>query len=352
MGKIKKTWFLCRDFDWPAENGPAKLGSIIVNPESPPVLAINSEPFDLPHEPYEREQLKWEDNRDKHWSGSVTIFAEFLNVVGLGPDISGGRESKNDDCFKCDKMLTKYVQLENENEYIHKRMKDEKVQKWIKGNPGKKKVFIITGLKIAYNPQARYMVSHDISGKVKLGVDLTALAVPATVGPKVEGTYGQGKTRGYEGGTDIVYAFQMMEIWYDVKSNNEVRKTKRRTRGAYMRIDRSPEEEDEDEQVSGDAGRSVSSDVKTWYNGEEYGTSEATPTADQEHEEKKVEVKTIEVHGLVPGNVTAATFKMGMVTKNVKDDVPPSSQDQEQDKEDEEDEEDVDCVLPPVQEII
>jgi len=333
MGKIKKTWFLCRDFDWPAENGPAKLGSIIVNPESPPVLAINSEPFKLPHEPYEREQLKWEDNRDKHWSGSLTLFAEFLNVVGLGPEISGGRESKKNDAFKCDRMLTKYIQLENENEYIHKRMKDEKVQKWIKGNPKKKKVFIISGLKIAYNPRARHMVSHDVSGKLRVGVDLTALAAPVTVGPEVEGSYGEGTTKGYEGGTDIVYAFQMMEIWYDVNSN-EVRKTKRRTRGAYMDADRRPEVEDEDEQA--DQG------------------------LDTVQQEEKAEVKTIEVHGLVPGNVTAATFKMGMVTKNVKDDVLPNSQDKGQNnekekenkKEDEEEGEDVDCVLPPVQEII
>lgn len=343
MKKPKKSYFLARDFDWPAENGPATLGSLIVRPKSLPVHAINSEPFDLPHEPIEREQKDWVDVKEKFWEGSITVFAEFLLGVIPGPEIKASRETTADDVFKCDKLVTKYIDPWKLEGYIQKRMEDLKVQKYLAANP-KERAFMITGLKIAYNPQARHKRSAKTGGKLKVPVDLTAVTgVPMNVGPKVKGSIGEEKSQSYTGGTNIVYAFQLLEIWYDLE-NKTVTKTNQSTRGAYMNTDKpSPRHEeeaadttetDQGELVDPEAEdsmdkRSKDEDVRKYKS----QGNQAEDAKAQDLAERLEPTKVVKLRGVVRGDVTGDSLLLK--SKTVKDEV---------------DDEEVECVLPEPEE--
>ena len=316
MKTPKRSYFLARDFDWPAENGPATLGSFIVKPKSLPIHAINSEPFDLPHEPIELEQNNWEDVKKKFWEGSITLFTEFLLGAIPAPEINASRETTTDNVFKCDKLVTKYIDPWKTEGYIQKRMEDLKVQKYLAANP-KERAFMITGLKIAYNPEARHKRSVKNGGKLRVPVDLTAFTVvPMNVGPEVGGSVGDEKSRSYKGGTDIVYAFQLLEIWYDLE-NEIVTKTKQPTRGAYMDINRLRPSE------SNDATETEHEEAENILDKDEDDRKYGGPAEGLEP------TKLVKLRGVVRGDVTADSVLLR--SKTVVDEV---------------DGEEVECVLP------
>jgi hypothetical protein len=345
MKRPKKSYFLARDFDWPVENGPATLGSLIVKPNSLPIHAINSEPFDLPHEPIELEQKNWEDVKNKFWNGSVTLFAEFLLGVIPGPEITASRETTADDVFKCDKLVTKYIDPRKPEGYIQKRMEDLEVQKYLAKNP--KRVFMITGLKIAYNPEARHKRSTKNGGKLKVPVDLTAVTVvPMDVGAEVGGSTGGEKSRSYTGGTSIVYAFQLLEIWYDLEKKT-VAKTKQSTRGAYMDIDR-PHPRHEEEAAESKDGTETEQGELADPEAEDSVDKESRDENARKHESQGNQAgdaetqdsaeglepsKVVKLRGVVRGDVTGDSLLLK--SKTVEDEV---------------DGEEVECVLPEPEE--
>lgn len=75
---------------------------------------------------------------------------------------------------------------------------------------------MITGLKLAYNPAAYHLQisSHDFS--VRPGVDLTLVDPPIKAGLELSRSAKHTTGTSFDGGTDIVFAYQLVEIDYRV----------------------------------------------------------------------------------------------------------------------------------------
>jgi len=245
-----KTWYLARSFDWPAEGGPVCLGSIIQDPKKPE-KAINSPSFGAPARVFTREQKEWQHIFDKHREGSATLYTEFLRIADLSGQPSGKLATTSTNYFECDKLVTKYFYPDHE--YVMERMRDEKVQSSLKRS--RSRVFMITGLKLAYNPTAYHLQTRNRGLNVKPGADLTLVGPPVKISLGLDGSSTRTTATSSAGGTDIVFAFQLEEIDYRVSKNGAppTATTKPRIKGAYMDRDKvraeAAQEEEEDEVV-------------------------------------------------------------------------------------------------------
>lgn len=200
-----KSYFLSPSFDWPAEGGPVQLGAIITDRKKPQ-QSINSPNFELPSE-YKSEKLDWEVGiwRRKNWF--ATVFGQFLQGVGLDLKVGADGDWSRAEVIKCEKLETRELVLTKS--YVKARMQDEAVQEYLKKN--RIKAYMITGIKVAYNPVA-YML------KTK-GMHANAGAALGTSSP-MQGV-GAGSDAGSQttqaGGTNIVFAYRLMGLMYEIK---------------------------------------------------------------------------------------------------------------------------------------
>lgn len=244
----KKTFFLARSFDWPAEGGPVCLGSIIKDPKNP-AKVINSPGFDLPTKIYEVEQHNWKHIFDEHRKGSATLFAEFLRMAELSGNPGARLEKLTANHFKCDKLVTTYFLPDDA--YVMDRMQDPKIQASLKKS--RSRAFMITGLKLAYNPGAYHLQVRNHGFSIRPGADLSLSGPPLKIGVALGSSTTRTSGISSDGGTDTIFAYQLMEIDYrvDKKTMEGKLKTKEFIKGAYMDMDRletQGESRQEDEQ--------------------------------------------------------------------------------------------------------
>ncbi len=122
----------------------------------------------------------------------------------------------------------------------------------------RKRLYMVTGVRIARGARLDQKVSNDVGGEAKVGVDLTALAaVPVTVGPTVDASIKKSNHFSFKGSSDFVYAYRICEINYGkdvyVKPYN-----KGETQGANE-----DDEDERDEEVEGQEERILVEKVAT-----------------------------------------------------------------------------------------
>jgi hypothetical protein len=232
MADAVKSYFLAPRFDWGAD-GPVRLGNIVANP-STPHEPKNIELFPLPTI-HESEYLNWKDEKTRRLNGTMGIWAQFLQFLGLGGEVSIDFGESKKDVHQFDKLVTRYIIPEDA--YIEERMQDQKVHDFLEEHKFKKRVYLITGIKIACKPVASTVVTKEFGTHGKLGADFTSLGAAVSVGPKVDTSSGKTSSTSFQGGSDFVFAYQLREIFYKKVRNKVSLQSREVVKGAMYGLD-------------------------------------------------------------------------------------------------------------------
>lgn len=208
---VKPVWFIPRTRDRPPA-AAINLGDIIASPENPE-QPINGDP--PPQVPTDR--LRWITEDNWSWSKEFArsrsggIFASFLSLSGIGGDIEVTATSGHKELYDAGILATVY--FAPTSAYIKQCLEDEDVKDALTGPNRKKRVFMITGLKTAYGATKALEIMKKRGVHGQLGVDLTALGAPISLGPK--GGYSTSTTEKNSGNvSDFVFGFKLSVLSY------------------------------------------------------------------------------------------------------------------------------------------
>ena len=205
----KSVWFLPRTRDRPVISA-IRLGDIVESPWSPEE-ALNDEPPPAIKPELLRRQTEesWSWTKETELSHGGGIFASFLQVLGIGGDVEGTRANKHLDLYEVDCMVTE--EFLPDKQYLKQCIEDAGVRDMFVGPCRKSKVYMVTGLKIAYGATkaAEMMKEHGVSARI--GVDASSLGAPVALGPQ-----GHWSSRVAESLTadksDFVFAFKLRRL--------------------------------------------------------------------------------------------------------------------------------------------
>jgi hypothetical protein len=230
----KKTYRVAPSFDWPAEDGPVTLGSIITNPKEPHRPLV-SDGFELP-KIFTAEKNEFSKLLYQRSSFAAGVYLKILETVGV--DVGGQTIRNSAELLKTKKLETKYIIPDDT--YIDERVQDQLVQDWMTVN--RLKVYMVTGLKIAYDPSARSAQSANAGAGAKLGADGIPSGIPLSVTGDIRYDQGRSDDISFRGGTDIIFAYELKEIKYIVVEKKMVlKKTKDYPQGVVLDRDRDQE---------------------------------------------------------------------------------------------------------------
>lgn len=219
-----KFYFLAPTTDSPV-NGPISLGAIITHPreaDSP----LNNKPLtiDVKSIPVQSsEDTDYSVDFEKKRSFTLGIWASFLaEILGVGGDISN--DLSKEDSEKWTIKTLKTLSFNPTQEYIKQSLEDSLVKDFVKANASwlrSSRVYMITGLKLAYGASAAITRAKSKGLNLHLGVDATSLGVPVEAGPDIGGERSNTVTQSFGEKTPFVLAFRMQKI--NVSASGEVK---------------------------------------------------------------------------------------------------------------------------------
>lgn len=228
MSAIVKTWIPAPNWDIPATSPSVVLGSIIKDPKNPETRINRKGPVPVPTDKVlHGEKRDWRTTSSEVRGGKLGLWAQCLQIVGLGGDVSFSRMKTSLEDYKFDHLETMYFLPDEIENYMDESVYGDYVQAYFEATGFRQPVFMITGIKIARGSVVETTAKKENGGEGKVGVDLTALGAPVTLGP--EGTWKNDKERvvWWGGSTDYVFAYQLKRIKckrggsYDVKDFNK-----------------------------------------------------------------------------------------------------------------------------------
>lgn len=240
---MEKTYFLA-----PTRNttpaGPIFLGSIIKSPRSPE-LSLNgkSSPLLKELEIFEDPALDSTVQMFKTGEGKAGIWAQFLDGVGIGGEISGSRESVDTATYKFDELLTKTIAPDLP--WVKKMFKVEEIQDSIKSSRFRANLYMITGIKIAKGAEIAMSKIAAKGGKLQFGIDTTPAGVPLKFGPDISSSSTAGQIMSEKHPKEFIFAYRLREITYTRKKAEDQKEvSKGDLYGAGEKKSREKEEED------------------------------------------------------------------------------------------------------------
>jgi len=211
-----KTYILAPNFDIPADGPNAlKLGHIISDPMTPNIALNKSQVVPFPKD------LIPSSTKKSGWTGTISqlrakkfgLWARFLEIFGLGGEVSVHSNSGNENYFTLDSLETTFI--DPGEEYVKQSMSAEGVQRFIKASRYNKPVYMITGLKIANGASAIGSETVVRGGQAKFGFDGTSSGVPVSVGSEAEISSTKINTVSFDGASPFPFAIRLRQISYD-----------------------------------------------------------------------------------------------------------------------------------------
>ncbi|KAH7073194.1 hypothetical protein FB567DRAFT_537240 [Paraphoma chrysanthemicola] len=157
-----------------------------------------------------------DDFKEKTQSGIVTSLGLNVNALqGLAGTVDAvytiARDKQN--IYSCEKLET--IEFEPDDEYIHSAISaSQRVQECLdRAMPGRKRVFMVTGLKIATGFRSSTSKETTHGPSLAVGLDGAALGVPAEAGPEI--ALESSKARVVSHGRTqnrIVFAYRVVKI--------------------------------------------------------------------------------------------------------------------------------------------
>lgn len=246
IAKVKPVWFLPRTRDRPVVSAMA-LGDITGSPWNPEDVLNESAPPAVPkHLLRHLEEAPWSWTRELAISKSGGVFASFLKFTGTGGDIMHTVESAHTDVYNAERLVTE--EFAPNAEYIEKVLQDEGVEEAFVGPSGKKRMYMITGLKIAYGATKATEVMKMRGVHAHVGLDASAMAAPVTVAPMGHWSSSVKESQS-AGKSDFVFGFKSRVL----KRKKSQVKHKAYDRGAQYGLGQGDVDEGYLEGLNGDA---------------------------------------------------------------------------------------------------
>jgi hypothetical protein len=138
------------------------------------------------------------------------LWLKFFQSLGI--ELSGNSDKNTDKLLKFDRLET--WTFRPSDEYMSASVQAREVQEWFLRYGTKKRLYIVTGVKVAYGAKVSDMIRTSRSGKVLAGFDGNAAGVPFAAGPKGEASKGIENAVRFESDDPFVFAYQLREIRY------------------------------------------------------------------------------------------------------------------------------------------
>ncbi|KAF4989033.1 hypothetical protein FGRMN_9405 [Fusarium graminum] len=210
MATREKSYFLA-PIGTPPE-GPIKLGNIV----SAPAFAddpINEEHLPLSSEPVEHNQFNFNFGMDVSNDGFIGIWASFLQMLGVGGDLTFEWSRETSEKWACENLKT--LSFTPKLSYITQSLRDEGVQHYMRVNKpwlGASKLYMVTGIKIAYGATSTVAYARKNGLNLRFGTDFSSQGVPLSVGPKGGSSRAISVQQSQEGAEPFVFAFRLRRI--------------------------------------------------------------------------------------------------------------------------------------------
>ncbi|KAH7480522.1 hypothetical protein FOMA001_g8918 [Fusarium oxysporum f. sp. matthiolae] len=231
--------------------GPIRLGNII----STPALAdnpINEEyfpPSEASMEVIEHNQTKFTFDMSVKNDRSFGIWASFLQTLGIGVDATVDWSREHSEQWTCDNLKT--VFFSPKISYVSQCLKDEGVQSFMRVNKpwfGINKLYMITGIKVAYGAATTIEHANQTGLNLKFGTDFSSQGVPISLGPQIGGSNTISTKQSQSGGEPFVFAFRLRRI--KISRRGEVNH-ERYTKGTLLGIKEDGNDQDAEIVVEG-----------------------------------------------------------------------------------------------------
>lgn len=245
-----KTYFLCptSDFIHPPPIGPLGLGSIIRSTSAPqfPLNRLNAVTVTDAYPPII--ETDWKKTVSAETGQGLGVFAQFLQLATLGSspldaNVEVAHTRATGSVFAFDTLTT--LSFEPSLEYVGEAIKAPAVQAWLKEprqrfSPASVSLYLVTGIKLAKGARIRFSKEYKTTVSGHIGVDLSALGAPLTVGPKGHWTSAKADETELNRESEFVFAFCVKRLRFGRKL-----KVERHNKGSFMSVGDGEGEDDE-----------------------------------------------------------------------------------------------------------
>jgi hypothetical protein len=228
MASGKKTYFLVPGWDIPAS--AIQLGNIIADPTEPhkplnPIppqrLEASATPevtstststasFTIDTQTYPTKVTNYTTTLFSNKSNKLSLFAQFLQIFGLGGETSVEFTSDDVDTCTFETLLTEW--FIPSAQFINGAMAQEPIQGFLKMAPPKTPLYVITGLRTGAGITAKTVNSKGKNLSGKIGVDGTPAGLPLSAGPLAEHRRKKGEEVAWEAEGPLVFAYQLYRV--------------------------------------------------------------------------------------------------------------------------------------------
>ena len=225
MSNAIKTYFLAPGWDLP-------VGSVILDPSRP------QRPFNAAHSPktesiiHTSYKTNFTETIDRSKKRKIGLWAKFLEIFGLGSEISVQYDKDHIDKYSFKRMKTEWFLPSKD--FVEKCVQTPEVTAFLEQTGYRKPVYMITGLKTIEGASVTTVRSKARKLHGRLGFDGTSAAVPVSVGPEGEYAASESETATFTNSSPIVFAFQLSRI---VCKENRDLVQKEYTKGALFGAD-------------------------------------------------------------------------------------------------------------------
>lgn len=214
MPKQKRTWILVKSREY-RPGGSLSLGQILIKPFEPSLPLIPDSPLHIPETAIERShQVSVDLATSTSVSSGFNIWAN-VALLPVQPELGANRSKSNDVSWHFERLDTEIMVPRLLD--VQAAMSKEEVIAQINRNKFdfKKRLYMVTGIRIARGAKLSQQMSRAVRGDAKIGVDLTVSStarVSAGAGESWENTKSTGYS--FDGATDFIYAYRVCEIHY------------------------------------------------------------------------------------------------------------------------------------------
>jgi len=217
----KKHYFLPPVPEVPVD-GPIRLGSVVADPKSvfEPVSNYPPDPSSCLEKVYVSNSGPSSIALGKSGKKNIGIFAELPAVVNA--NISGNWGTDAQERWSFENLRT--IWFTPSVDYVRKSLADTEVQRYIQTNQswlGHTKLYMVIGIKVAFGASAlsEFAASYGFNGT--LGLDLSALGAPVTVGPDVGLWNGLSLAASSSPVDPVVFAFRLRRL--KIKASGDIK---------------------------------------------------------------------------------------------------------------------------------
>lgn len=156
------------------------------------------------------EKYDFSSTLDKSKFKKIGLWAQFLQIFGLGAETSFSFDKSSIDTYAFQHMKTEW--LLPSKTFAEACVKNANIVAFLEQTNFRKPLYIITGLKTVEGASVTTVKSKSRGIHAKIGFDSTPAAVPVTIGPEVDRNVEGSVTASFTNSSPVVFAFQLTAV--------------------------------------------------------------------------------------------------------------------------------------------